>query len=128
MLLEEELMDMAWSDSADGLDGAQVFELLKHVMEVKRHQNGQSMQRLWNYFRGPTFSNSLQSENATLLANLSDRFDILKWRQKSLEVEELLGIQDALIDASCSLTSTDNMNNLSYRVSSQTFLQAHNFI
>lgn len=128
MFLEEELMDIACSDSADGLNGAPRFELLEHVIEVKRHQSGQSMQRLWNYFQGPTFSNSLQSENATQLANLSDRFDILKWRQKALEVEELLGIQDALIDASCSLTSTDNMDNLSYRVSNQTFLQAHNSI
>ena len=117
VLLEEELTDMTCSESPNGFGSSLIFEQLEQTMELKKQNSGQSMQRLWNYFQGPTFSNRLQSELATQLAYLSDRFDILKWRQQSFNVEELLGIQDALIAASSSLTNTDNMDDLSYSVS-----------
>ena len=116
-MLFEELIDTACSESAGSLDSSLIFDQLENIMQLRKQKNGQSMQRLWNHFRGSTYSNSLQSDLATQLANLSDRFDDLKWKQPSLEIEELLNVQDNLITASSCLISSNNMDDLLYRVS-----------
>ena len=99
MFLEERLSDMVFLGYADNLCCRNLLEQIDTTTNLPKLRTGQSMQRMWDHFHGPTFINSQQIQFASELEVLSEQFDDLKWKQRSSKIGELIGIQDSLIAA-----------------------------